>query len=288
MSRIINPSSILFICTLLGQVFFGCATSTSTLQSARTLDQGEVQITAAASVPLSTVVVKEMVDSAEVAVKRLKDAETADRAATEEEIRQSVETATALALFTPSMYPELLGRVGIVERFDAGLRLSYSLVKVEAKFQYLELKDKVDASVFIGYAYHFGVAPSFAEKIYDIFEYVGLVDYSRHDLDVGLLFGREWGEWLSLYGGPRYVVSFVALDINLKKVELPAELPSPDINTQIHQIGAVGGMMIGYKYIFFNMELTLLWSVFKPEIVGETIDLSSMVISPTIGLTARF
>ena len=267
---------------------WGCATSTSTLQSARTLRQGEVQLTVAASVPVATVVVGELIDSAELAYDRLKSAEDASRPVTESELRQSLEAATALVLFSPSLFWEVVGRVGIVDRFDAGLRISHSLVKAEAKFQFLRIKDSVDASVFVGYAYHFGVGPSMAESFYSIFDYVQLGDYSRHDLDVGVLFGREWGRWLSLYGGPRYMVSFVAIDPDISKISTEAGLPETQISSQIHHAGAVGGLMIGYKYVYLQAELTLLWAVFEPKILGERMDLGGMVISPTLGITARF
>ena len=276
---------LLCLCCLL---LWGCATSTSTLQSARTLKPKEVQLTVAASVPVATVVVGELIDSADLAYDRLKSAEDASRPVTESELRQSLEASTALVLFSPSLFWEVVGRVGIFDRFDAGLRISHSLVKAEAKFQFLRIKDSVDASIFMGYAYHFGVGPSMAESFYSIFEYVGLGDYSRHDLDVGLLFGREWGRWLSLYGGPRYMISFVSIDPDISKVNTVAGLPETQISSQIHHVGAVGGLMIGYKYVYLQAELTLLWAVFEPTILGQRMDLGGMVIAPTLGVTARF
>jgi hypothetical protein len=273
-------------------LIWGCATSATTLQSARTLEQGEVQITVAGSVPVSTLAARKTIESAKSVVNRLKDAKDAAEPPTEEEIRLAVETSTAYVLFTPSVYPEALVRVGIVERFDAGLKLSYSLVKVEAKGQFLELDNGLAGSAFIGYGYHFGVGPSIASKIYDIFDYLGMVDYSRHDLDLGVLFGFERGEWLSFYGGPRYLLSFTNVSFKLKgfeSIELgDLEDDAFEVDTPIHHVGAVVGVMLGYKYVFVNLELTLLYAIFKPSVLDETIDLSGMLITPAFGLTARF
>jgi hypothetical protein len=234
--------------------------------------------------------VKEVIDSAKVAVGEAKEAADSDQELTEAEARQLGQAAVAYALFTPSVYPEALVRVGIVDRFDAGLKISSTLVKPELKFQYLDIGDKLDASVFMGYAYHFGVGPSAAEKVYDIFETLKLVDYSRHDLDFGLLFGREWGQIASLYGGPRYLLSFTNVELRLKNIERVSgdEAPSLEARTPMHHVGAVVGVMVGYKYVFVNLELTLLYCIFKPKMLGEAVNLSGMIISPTLGLTARF
>lgn len=280
--------SIGLLCTSV--LLLGCATSSTTLQSARTLEPKEIQITTAVSVPISTRVVGAIIDTAEATAKEIKEAANDNQELTMAEAQKGVESAAALILFTPSTYPEALFRIGIVDRFDAGLKLSYSLIKPELKFQYLRIKDGIDASVFMGYAYHFDVGPSIASKVYDIFDSLKLVDYSRHDLDFGLLFGREWKDIVSLYWGLRYLLSFINVDFGFEKIKYIDGEAIPDLKVHelMHNAGAVVGVMAGYKYVFVNVELTLLYCIFKPEIIEKEMDLSGMIISPTLGITARF
>ena len=268
----------------------GCATSTTTLQSARTLEPKEIQITTAVSVPVSTRMVGAVIDTAEATAKEINEAAHGNQELTTEEARKGVESAAALALFTPSAYPEALFRIGIADRFDAGLKLSYSLIKPELKFQYLRIEDGIDASVFMGYAFHFDIGPSIAAKVYDIFDSLELADYSRHDLDFGLLFGKEWKDIVSLYWGVRYLLSFINVDFGFKQIKYIDGEAIPDLGVHelMHNAGAVIGVMAGYKYVFVNVELTLLYCIFKPEIIEREMDLSGMIIAPTLGITTRF
>ena len=287
---VLNPAKL--ACALLLLICgVGCATSVTTLQSARTIDPGDMQITTSASVPVASSVVRGAFDTAKSVVDRFDDISSANTPPTEDELRNAVEAATAYVLFTPSVYPELMARRGIIDRFDAGLRLSNSLAKFEMKGQFLKEDSGAAGSAFIGYGYHFGVGPSIAEKLFDIFEYLDMVDYARHDLDVGVLFGFEKGEWLSFYAGPRFLTSFTKVKLNLKGFEQNDVIDVPEainIDTPIIHVGAVVGIMLGYKYVFVNLEMTMLYVIFKPEVLGETLDLGGMMFAPTIGLTAKF
>jgi hypothetical protein len=101
--------------------------------------------------------------------------------------RLIVDSALALALFAPSVEPELMLRIGvpalIFAGLDLGLRLSTSVVKLDAKIQLLgETDDPQAVALQLGYAWqHGGMAKDL--------EWVTLSDYERSDFDAMLSYG---------------------------------------------------------------------------------------------------
>lgn len=263
-----------------------CSSSTTLLQTARPLEPGHVQVTGAMSLPISTSVISELIDDAKQINTRLQADES--KPLTEDESRELLETSLALMLFSPIPQSELMGRVGITKDLDAGLRWSSALWKADAKYRFSDPKARTQYAVMGGLAYHTGYAASALSKLYDVLEYVELGDYSRTDADLALIISRDWGEWFRLYGAARYMASWISLDADLTKVESIAELPPSDLNNTMHFYGATGGLMIGYKYVFVNLELSVLKLSYEPKVFGEARDLSGYLVTPTWGLSGFF
>jgi hypothetical protein len=266
-----------------------CSTSVTSLQTGRALAPGEVQLTAAASLPLSTSAINGVLDSLDRLEGELEEAATSeDNTIDAETQRQLTESALALLLFQPAPVMEINGRMGLVPKLDAGLRYSARQVKGDLKYQFWDGENGHAAGFTLGYSYHLSIAPSILESAFDLLEYVELNDFSRHDLDLGLIWSRDWGEWLSLYGGLRYLVSFISLDADLQKVESSLDLERTSLSSRLHMVGVTGGAMLGYKHLFLHLELSVLSAEYAPTILGDKVDLSGTVISPAFGLTTRF
>ncbi len=265
----------------------GCVTSVSTLQRAQALDPGEVQVTVGMVASVNTSAVGAALDLADSATARLREAEAQGQPITPEVEQQATEAGLALLLFQPGVGLEFIGRVGVYEDIDVGLRYTGQLVKADAKWQLWEEGSQA-AALNLGYAYHLDVGSTALGPALDLLDYFDVGTLSRHDLDLGALWGREWGEWLAVYAGGRYIASFIALDPTLQDVLTEADLPPTDASGVIHHLGATAGLFVGYKYIFVNLELNIMQIIYNPRILGVSRDLGGTLISPVLGLTLTF
>jgi hypothetical protein len=266
----------------------GCATSTSTMQRAQTLKSGHFEVQAAMGLPLSTNLIGEAITSASTAAGHLEDAEEEGRPITEDEQLQALETAMALVLFTPMPSTEFAARIGMKNEMDVGLRYAGSLIKADLKKMFINHKEGLDLSGVVGYAYHLGIGSSVAETAFSVVEFVRLGDYSRHDVDAAVIVGRDWGQWLTLYGSARTMVSFISLDSDIEMVETVTGAPSSSIKNKMFHAGGAGGLFIGKRPLFLTAELTVMRVIFRPTVLGEEIDLSGYMVTPTAGVTGRF
>ncbi|MCA9549182.1 MAG: hypothetical protein KC933_04045 [Myxococcales bacterium] len=266
-----------------------CSTSMTSLQTARTMRPGQVQLTAGASVPISSAAVGETIDAAEAIAGRLSDAEARDAPITEAEQRQALETSLALLLFTPGVTTELAGRVGVVDGLDLGFKWAGPLLQVDGKYQLLrQAEHGVDLAVQGSYGYHLGYGASVASSIYPVLDFVQLGDYSQHDLGAGVLLSGEWDDIFGAYLAVRYVASLTSLDADIERVEVATGLAHTEISNTIHHVGGTAGLMVGYKYIYAVAELTVAGVIFDPVVLGERRDLGGVIVTPAIGLLTRF
>lgn len=292
-SSIVQKFSSIFFFLLAALTTIGCATSHTIMQSAKTLEPKQVQLTTGVSMPLSTMMLGGMIDVAKQVGTEISEATQGEQSLTEDQLQDAMESALGLVLFAPSPSYEFMGKMGVAKHWDVGLRLATTQFGCEVKSQMIDTEDGLDGSFLLGYSHGFGLAATGAiEKIYDVFETIKMIEYKRHNFDVGFLLGKEWKSIFSLYGGPRYIFSYIKLEQNAAKaaelVDGLDEIPSVSKRNGMHQIGGVVGLMVGYKYVFLNVELTALWVGFKPTVFGREANLSGLSIQPSIGLTAKF
>lgn len=265
-----------------------CSSSVASLQTARALAPGQVQLSLGASLPVSTAAISGALDAADAVYDDLRAAEASDQPISAQTQKDLNKSALALALFQPSPVLEAGGRVGVIPKLDLGFLGSARQLKGDAKYQVWDSADGHAAALSLGYNYHLSIAPSVLESAFDLLEYVKLSDYARHDLGLSLIWSKDWGQWLSLYGSLRYLVSFISLDADLEKVQSQLGIERTSLNNRLHMLGLTGGAMIGYKHLFLHLELSVLNVDFAPTILGESVDLGGLLVAPTLGLTGRF
>lgn len=200
----------------------------------------------------------------------------------EDEQRRALRAAVGLGLSSPGVNQDFMLRVGVFDRFDAGLRWSGLAAHVDGKYMFLG-----DANSFQG-AISLGVSRAlYSGFVFDALDALKIGDYSRWNVELPILFGKRLatssGETLGhVWFGPKYVASVYSLDASLKNVGAVAESEG-----LIHHLGAFGGVALGYKYVFAFVELNVAYMFAKPEILGERTDLGGIVVVPAVGLMLR-
>ncbi len=278
----------------------GCATSLSTLQTARTLAPGQVQVTGGMGVFIPVGNIVRVVDTGIDQGEAARDAVEEDRPYTlSEEDQQKLLTAgVALMVAPPGVNPELMVRVGVVDRVDVGLRYSGISLKADAKVLLFHGGDSeggrmapgqrsYDVARGLGVARHF-----FSSPVLDVLEVVQMGDFSRYDVEVPLYVSADFGDIFKLYGAPKYVYSHTRLDARLvdysrqgKPVSgFDASLPA---TVGSHFVGSTVGLSLGYRYLFLFAELTGGYIFCNPTLFGVERRLGSVTFFPSFGLAVR-
>ncbi len=258
----------------------GCATAPTTLQTARTTEEGELRFHAGGSIAISSRFVSEVADLVDGATDRAEMAEEAGRPLTPEEERELEEGALGLILFASAPVFELGARYGVVEDFDVGFRWAGPMLRADGKVRFLEQPD-LQLSGMLGYTYHTSTAPSIMEELQDLFDFVAVIDYSRHDLDLTLLASGDPESAVSWYASLRYLAGFVSVETTVGYGTMISSYESDEV---MHVIAGTGGMRIGSEKVQLLLELMLGYVLFSPAIDGEEFDLSGVLIMPAIGL----
>jgi hypothetical protein len=274
----------------LGGALGGCVSPVSQMQTARTLPPKKVRVHAGASLPISSRFAVELVDLVDLATDRLRDARNAGRPLTEEEQRQAIESAAAILLLQPAVVPELGLRMGIFDHVDAGLQWAGPTLRLDAKFHAVDMPGKGHVALQAAYTHHTGIGASIADVVFDLFESLKLVEYSRKDLEVALLASTEdQGRNVSFYGGLRYFLGMPRIESEVVDgIMTETGMPLVSTDSNIHEFGATAGVRLGTDRVALMAELTVLWMVFAPEIFGEQSDLGGLIIAPGVGAAFNF
>jgi hypothetical protein len=256
----------------------GCTTAVSTLQPAHVLRPGQIHLGAGmdGNIPVSRIY--SVIDTAGTIEKKYQ----ADSAyqPTEQDRRDLMKAAAGLALNAPGVNLDLMGRYGVFNPVDIGLRYSTTGVHGDIKAQFLGKGDGTtwDGSVSVGYSRQL-----YKGAIFDTLEYVKIDDFSRNNLEVPILFGKRFGEWGFVWMGPKYIFSRYHVDVKLQNVQL-----TDKTDGSIHYVGGFAGVGLGYKWFHLFGELTAMYMFARPIILGQQTNIGGLLIAPSVGLMARF
>lgn len=279
---------LLFVFPLL---LTGCATSLTNSSPAKTYDAGKGQAALGIETGIHTQAFRGTFDAARASV----------QAATEEDQQLDTEVARTILdavllwqLFPYSTSPEVQGRIGLydglLEGIDAGFRYNGALWKADLRLQLWESPDAIQAlSIQAGYAKHSNIFGG-------ILETVDLAEFSRHDIDILLSYGAEIDHWARFYVAPRYLYSNVSTVIQISDELLerfpdevqqyePGQYFQPE---GIHYAGLNLGTMLGYRWVFLALELTVMRIWFRPEVLGSQRNYDGWVVAPNAGLVINW
>ncbi len=291
-------------------VLSGCSTTLSTLQTARPVQKGHVQISAGyggyANLGPIGIIVEQAIKQTTVIREAIEKNEQYH--VSEEDQQQLLTAGIGLAVMPPSTQFELAVRTGVVKDVDVGLRYSVNALRLDGKYRLLHRGDPEEPApapaVGIsppheGQKHSFDVAIGlgvsrylFKSPVVDVLEFVQLGDFTRWDFEVPLYLSAELGEVLELYGAPKWVYSRTTLDAKLVDYSqqasnvtgLDLSLPS---KVDTHFFGATAGLGVGYKYAHLLLELTAGYTVCQPEVLGRRRSLNGVTLYPAIGLLVR-
>lgn len=275
----------------------GCATNLATLQTANTLDPGQVRAGLGGGIYLPVGTLRQAATRADTLAADLKGAETSGTVPSVEERREVLTLAASLAVFPPAPVGEVSGRIGIANGFDAGFKWSTSAWRVDGKLRLKgEPKNKgLAISLLVGVEmYTFDVSlwdlgDYLETDISRIFEYVSLENPSRYDLEAQLLFSGNFGGFFLPYGALKYRASLYKLPIVLT-VPLDGTTP-PETFTQsvtlagvAHYAGVTVGLGFGPKLFRLYLEVNGGIAMAGHEILGEQVELGGLAVYPAAGL----
>lgn len=260
----------------------GCAPALSTMRPAHVAPKGHFQAELGMDVSIPTGTIVDVVEAGSALVSAAEN-----RDLSEPERREVFEAGVALAFNPPSVTQHIALAYTPLENWDVALRYSISAFGLMSRYQILHAKKHgVDFSAGLGisrYVYEFPVS-----SVLGILE---LEDYTRWQFEVPLQFGKS-GSWYRVWGGPR--VMFTTFGTSLK-LSIPftddVELASFS-GTGVYLGGQIGAAL-GYKYVFFGVELTMVELLSGGELNAfgnQLLDtkVNSFLIYPSFGLMAEF
>jgi hypothetical protein len=274
------------ILLLAASVLPGCVGPVTTLEPPRTVEPWHVELVAGASVPVHGVYISSMAKAIDRGTDRLRQANTAPLS--EQERADLDQAALAAVLFQPTVVPELKARLGIIDRVDVGFRYAGPALKFDAKYNFWR-GESVDVAASAGYVYHTGIGASVAQGIYGLFDDLKLVEYRRSDADLAVLVSGSGEKNVFPYGAVRWIIGAPEFETKLPPELVAATgIENSRVASLMHYVGATGGIRAGGKKVAFLGELTLMYLVFSPRVLGERRDLGGIVVSPAVALDVRF
>lgn len=281
----------LFATLLLG----GCATTLSTMDTARTTPVKHVRANAAVGLYLPAGPLYDLVTTGVDAAKAARSGEQILDAAQAEKVYVA---AVAVALMPPAPVQEAMIRTGILDDLDLGLRLATTSLRLDAKYRFFHRGDDLGvshhASVGLG-----GSRYLFSSPVFQALDLVEISDFSRWDLEIPLLYSLEARDILALYVGAKYVLTSFSLDGNLYGMQnllastmiLPAL--TDRIDSRMHFFGGVLGLGAGYRYVFLFAEIGAGYLHARPRFYGfvenrvKEHDVGGVTLYPSVGLVVR-
>jgi hypothetical protein len=268
--------SALLALVLLPALLPGCATNLSEARSARVLRGGEVQVAQINSVNLPTRVVGDLIASG----KKTVDVVDQGGTPTDAQRKQLLGGAAAIAL----------SGVGYGTHIDAGFGLGHRLdlsARVGNGTYALSLRRGFDIGRWdaaVGLRAGYGSGSSWIPYFDDINDYAKIADLQRLDAQLLAQVGRDFGAWGKVWFGAKGIVSPLWGSVDATHIGLP----EADFDEVLGYVGGYAGVALGYRWVHFVVELSVLYTTGSVELYDYEYDLSGVVIVPTFGLQATF
>ncbi|MCY1077973.1 hypothetical protein [Archangium lansingense] len=281
----------------------GCASTLSTMQTAKPLARGQFQVSGGTGLFTPVGQLATLIDQGIDQGKEINEAIKSGQPyhLSEDEAQRLLGVGMALAVAPPGPANELMIRTGLLESntLDLGVRLSTTSMRFDGKVRLAHGGDpddsplpdykrkSYDLAIGLGYSRHV-----FKSPVLDVLEIVKVDEFSRWDLEVPVYLSMDLGDIFKLYAAPKYIYSHTSLDSRLVDVSqsgqnvtgfdvsLPAEVSS-------HFYGASVGFALGYKYVHLYAELTGGYTDCRPVVFGQQRDLGGVTLYPSVGIAIK-
>ncbi len=268
--------------TLLGLLSIGCAPALSTFQPAHVAPAGHFQAGGGFEIGVPVGTLDDLIDAG----KRLADRANGGEALTDNEKWRLFDIGINVALNPPSFGPHVGLAYTIVDRLEVNLRYAGQVFRGGGRYQLVDhTTGPFDLVIGVGVSHD-----SYGFSVPDV-DIVRVDEFSRWRVDVPLLAGTP-RDWVQVWAGPKFMISWfdAGASLDLKNEKLSATLEG-----KATYFGGQAGIALGYKKLFFAVELTLaqVWGtahITSTQITPNQRDasLATFVVYPSIGLMAEF
>jgi hypothetical protein len=285
----VNPSRLVSLGVLV--VSAGCAPSLATMQPAHVAPKGHFEVTTAVEIGIPTGTISRVYDTGKALAR---DAEQ-NMAITPAQERQVFEAGVNVAVSPPTAGYLLAANYTVLNNWEVGLRYASGSWRLGSRYQLLHREDGPFDMTFGA-----GVARQAVEiPLSDYIPILEVDDFTRYTIDAGLLIGTS-RSFFRVWFGPKFLYSHYTTAMRLS---IPG-VDTPDLASfEGHGIyyGGQGGLAVGYRHIFFAVELTMAELTGTASVTAQTpaqngsgepiaasADISGFVIYPTFGLIGEF
>ena len=282
-------------------IFTGCATNLSSLQTAKTLNPGQVRITGGFGVHIPA---GQLVNSAAEGIKlgtkaAMTNANGGQPYVLTADDKEAIGTAAiAMAMFPPSSVWEINGRVGLIRNLDIGFRYSLNSLRADAKLRVHHSGDSEEWDEPRGRSYDVAIGVGVSKymlpgQIDGAFGGVRLDEFNRWDVEVPVYFNADWNSHIGVYFVPKFLYSRTTMrQTFLAKPCDCSEGTQPETSTQAKVdmmfYGATMGLRFGGWRVSGLLEVTVGNTEASPVLFGKKRTLGGATIQPNIGLAVTF
>jgi hypothetical protein len=271
----------------------GCAPSLTTMQPAHVAPKGHVQATVGFEVSAPTGTITRLIDTAGPLSTA---ARTRDLMPAEEQ--QVFEAGVNMVAVPPSVGYHLAANYVLINNLEIGIRYAGGGWRLGGRYQILH-RETGPFDLTFG----MGVARSaYKIPLVDKIPILEVEDFTRYTIDVAPLQIGTSRSWFRLWAGPKFLYSRFSTTLRASIPFVSAiDLASFEGHTIYY--GGQGGVALGYRYLFFAIELTMAKISGTGTVnvaalplprdgsttpIARDADLSGFVIFPTFGLIGEF
>ena len=271
----------------------GCAPSLATMQPAHVAPKGHFEATAAIEIGVPTGTVTRIINTGN----NLSQTAINNGDVTPDEERQIFDAGVNFAVSPISAGTHFALNYTVLDRWEVGVRYASAAWRLGSRYQFLRHEDgPFDMTLGLGVARQAVEIPlaSTVEKILEI------DDFTRYTVDASLQIGTSRG-FYRVWAGPKFLYSRFDMGMRLA---VPPGAQQPDLATFEGNgvyYGGQGGAAIGWRHVFFAVELTLaemsghakVTSILGPrsggaDPIAHDTDVSGFVVYPAFGLIGEF
>jgi hypothetical protein len=267
----------------------GCAPSLATMQPAHVAPKGHMQVTAGFEVGIPTGTIGTIIDTG----KTLSDAASRQMSLTPQQERQLFDSGVTVVVSPPAVGYHFAAYYTPIDRFEVGVRYAGAGWRAGARYQLLR-HETAPFDMTVGA----GVSRSAYEiPLASYIPVLEVDDFTRWTVDVPLQIGTS-RQYYRVWAGPKFLYSHFSTAMRLS---IPGEPMSDLASFEGHTLyyGGQVGVAVGYRYVFFAVELTLaglsgranVQSAPDPrngEAVVHDTQISGFIVYPAIGFIGEF
>ena len=267
----------------LGMLLVGCAPSLATLQPAHVAPRGHVQATAGIEIGIPTGTIDRAYDAANALTDAAEMGMLADS-----DVVKFFDAAVNLAASPPSVGQHFAAGYSFLDRAEVGIRNAGGGWRLGGRYQFLRHQDgPFDLVVGLGAARATTPIP-----FGDVVPFLKASDFTRWTFDLPVLVGTS-RSWFRVWAGPKLLYSRFDSQLTVTLPNNPIVLAG--IRGDAFYYGGQGGVAVGYRYVYFGIELTLgqlsgsaTTTSMLATAPSHTTDLSGFVVYPAFALMGEF